>query len=214
MIACGVSCFTLSAAIKASSAETVTLCRSPAILIPTVNSRVISRSSCRLLAGRTMGRPPQRVSLLARLPACWRPPRRRNHARRGRSSRACRENKRFASASHARRSSTRLSANNSSQPNRVGCRRPAPKEIQHSLANLGVVFYVCSAKSRTEELTYGGRDLADYQPGGVIEARRPGRKWRRKCLKRRDLRKKTDRVAKQILMSESFLSCRKMRLSA
>src|SRR5271156_3241958 len=55
MIAWGVSCFTLSAAIKASSADTVTLCRSPAILIPTVNSRVISGSSCRLLAGRAMG---------------------------------------------------------------------------------------------------------------------------------------------------------------
>src|SRR5271163_4510117 len=55
MIAWGVSCFTLSAAIKASSAETVTLCRSPAILIPTVNSRVISGSSCRVLAGRGYG---------------------------------------------------------------------------------------------------------------------------------------------------------------
>src|SRR3984957_17040110 len=66
MIACGVSCFTLSAAIKASSAKTVTLCRSPAILIPTVNSRVISGSSCRLLADRTMERSSQPVSLLAR----------------------------------------------------------------------------------------------------------------------------------------------------
>src|SRR5271166_1853586 len=50
MTASGDSCFTLSAAIKASSADTVTLCVSPAIFIPTVNSSVISASSCRLPA--------------------------------------------------------------------------------------------------------------------------------------------------------------------
>src|ERR1700733_4541019 len=44
MIASGFSCFTLSAAISASSAETVTLWRSPAMFIPTVNSSVMLRS--------------------------------------------------------------------------------------------------------------------------------------------------------------------------
>jgi len=69
--------------------------------------------------------------------------RRRNHARRGHSSGAGRNNKRFEGPSHSRRSSTRLSGNQPVPPKRTECRRPVPKENQHSLA---VKFYVCSKR--------------------------------------------------------------------
>src|ERR1700733_6316533 len=62
MIASGFSCFTLSAAISASSAETVTLWRSPAMFIPTVNSSVMLRSPQKALStpyGRLRDPPPR-----------------------------------------------------------------------------------------------------------------------------------------------------------
>jgi hypothetical protein len=99
-----------------------------------------------LLACLTMGRSPSRVSLLGKTSGLL--------AALGEEITlvedilqvAGRNNKRFEGPSHSRRSSTRLSGNQPVPRKRTECRRPAPKENQHSLANLGVTFYVCSKR--------------------------------------------------------------------